>query len=423
MKAIQAIKLVLLVVAFALLMASPADARRGKKDEKKEALYPAALREEPVFKTDARIAKQLQDIYNDSQEPGNEEKILERVQKLVESKRADNYIRSFAEIIRADVYENLERYDESIAALQQAIALDGLSNDNHFQIMLRLAQTQLNEDRDADGAATMKRFLEESKSDKPEHIALLGNAYFRIEKYQEAADYLKRAILASPEPNASWQQLLMASYFEMEQPLEAAKVAEEVLAKDPDNKALMLNLATIYYETEQMDKTAALLGDMRSRGLLTEERDYTTAYRLLLNMDGKELTAVEFMQDGLDKGVLKPNLEIYNMMGQAFYFSEQIEKAIAAWTEATKYAKDGEVDLNLARVLYNEQQYPKAKAHANEAIKRGTRRPGDGWMILGNIEMFGLDNNKAAAAAYQKAAKDPENREQALGMLKQAQRN
>jgi predicted Zn-dependent protease len=233
---------------------------------------------------------------------------------------------------------------------------------------------------------------------------------------------MTQAIAGSDKPQPSWSQILMASYFEMDQPKEAARIAEQLLAQNPDDKGMLMNLSSIYLQADMYDKAVEVLDGARARGMLTTDRDYQQLYRVYLNMDGKEREAIAVMKEGLDKGILQPSHDVYSLMGQAYYFSDQIPQAIEAYREASKHATSGDTALNLARILYNEEKYAEGKVAANEALQKGLKRPGDAYVILGNIEYYGFNNKSAGVAAFEQAAKYPETKEQAEKWLAQARR-
>jgi tetratricopeptide (TPR) repeat protein len=283
--------------------------------------------------------------------------------------------------------------------------------------MYQLGQLRVSEERYEDAIATLERFMKETKSSKPEHLAILGNALYRLERYDEAAAALKQAIETSDKPQSSWSSLLMATYFDQEKPLEAAKIAEQMVAKNPNDKSTLMNLAAIYAQADQYDRAIGVLEKARSQGLLTEERDYRQLYALYLNADNQEAKGIEVINEGLAKGILQPSSEVFIALGQAYYFTDKIKESIDAYRKALPYAKDGEPALNLARVLTNEEDYAGAKAAAQEALKKGVKRPGEAWMVVGRAE-FGLGNKAGLIAAYKEAAKFPETAQQASEWLR-----
>lgn len=420
--ALTKLLLLLLVPAVLAFGADPADAqRRNKKqqEEKQEAMFPNATREEPGLRAHQRFAKDLTRMYEASQE-GDHARVLELADKVIAHAKAGPYERAVSQQNAAFVLMEQDRYEEAAQRIELAIGENALNNDTHYQLMLQLAQIRMQDERYEEALPWLERLMEETRSDRADFRMLKANALFRLDRFQEAADTARAVIEATAEPDPNWVNLLMACYFEMEQPLEAAKIAEAQLAKNPSNKQMLMNLASIYVDAERYDDAAATLAKARSLGLLTDDRDYRQLYRLYLNIDGREADAVEVINEGLEKGILQPGHEVYTILGQAYYFSDKISEAITAWTEADKFAEDGEVALNLARVLYNEERYPAAIEAAKRALDKGVKRPGEAWIVIGNAEYFGNDSRSAGIAAYREAAKYPETKEQAETWLRQS---
>lgn len=407
---------VVVVLLLGLLSAGSAFAARNKKEAKADPMFPNATREEPTIKLSPALGKKLEKLADLAQEDKNEE-VLALGDEIIANKRAGNYEKSFAYQSQGFVWVNKDDYPKAIPLLQKALDTNGLGNDNHYQIMFQIAQMYLSEEQYNESLKVLDRFLGETKSVKPEHLAMKGNALYRLERYDEAAVLLRKAIETSDKPQSSWSQLLMASYFDQDKPLEAAKIAEEMLAKNPGDKAMLVNLSSIYAQADQYDKAIEVLERARSKGLLTEERDYRQLYALYLNSEGKEANGITVINEGLQKNILKPSSEIYIALGQAYYFSDKITESIDAYRKALPFAKDGEPALNLARVLTNEEDYAGAKSAAQEALKKGVKKPGDAWMVIGRAE-FGLDNKAGLVAAYKEAAKFPETKKQATEWLR-----
>lgn len=421
LKTITQVALLALAVG-TLVVPAEADAQRqprGAKAQAPEVLFPETSRAEPAkLGVTSRFGTPLNRISADLDKERFDQ-VIEEGMKVADNERANDYERSVALQFVASAYLEKDDYPNAIAHFQRIVEINALPNNNHFQIMLQVAQLQMAEEMYEQALATAERFLAESGSTKPDHLVIKGNALYRLDRFQEAAEVMSQAIAAHENPPSSWSQMLMASYFELEQPLEAAKIAERLAAANPNDKNLLMNTANIYLQAEMLDKAAAVLDDMKTRGMFDSERDYQQLYRIYANIEGKEMQAVEVIKEGLEKGLLKPGQEVYTVMAQTYYFADRIPEAIDNFKKAAEYADNGESALNLARVLFNADRFAEAKAAANEALQKGVRRPGDAWMILGNIEFYGLDNRAGGIAAFQEAAKHPETKEQAERWLKQ----
>ncbi|KAF1688932.1 tetratricopeptide repeat protein [Pseudoxanthomonas koreensis] len=362
--------------------ASAQSSRSGRKAAAKaEVLYPEATRKEPEAKASTKTGKKLQkliDVYND----GDFAQTRTLANEILATEGANAYDKALAAQLAAQATYSLDDTAAAKAYLQQVLDFDGLDNNGHFQSMLMLAQLQMGDDDYTTGLATLDRYLGESKSNRPEDLALKGQALYQVERYAEAVPVLKSLVENTPEPKDSWVQLLMAAYAETNQYAEAVALAESLAAKNPTDKKSQTNLAAVYSQAEQMDKAAAVLEKLRAAGQLSEEREYRQLYITYANMDGREKDVISVINEGLQKGALKPDYQTHLALAQSYYYSDQVPLAIEAWKKAAPLSKDGETYLNLARVLWQEDRLAEARQAAQQALDKGVKKPEDARRII-----------------------------------------
>lgn len=357
-----------------------ADKQQGASKGKAAVDYPEATRKAEA-KASSKASPKLQkmvDLYDDDKA----QEAIAAANEIIANPAFNAYDHAFAAQIAAQASYDADDAAAAKKYLQQAIDFDGLDNNSHFGAMYMLAQLQLQDDQYAESLKTLDRFFAETKSTKPEQLVVKGNALYRLERYPEAATVLKQAIDASPDPKPEWQQLLMATYAESGNAAEATRMAEAVAAKNPNDKRAQMNLAAVYQQADMLDKSAAVLEKLRAAGQLTDDREYRQLYATYLNMDGREKDAIGVINEGLQKGVLKPDYQAYVALAQANYFADQFGPAIDAYKKAAPLAPDGETYLNLARVLWQEDRIPEAKEAAKQAVAKGVKKPEDAKKIL-----------------------------------------
>ncbi len=359
-----------------------ADARKQESSsEKAEARYPDATRQEPTEKGARKLQPKLQKMI----EAYNKDDFAAaraEADEIMASDIATSYDKAVAAQIASQAAYNTDDTPATVVYIQQALDANGLDNNNHYQLLYMQAGLQLQEEQYTEGLATLERFLSETKSKDPDALALKGQGLYQAERFAEAIPALKMAIEASPEPKDNWQQLLMASYAEVGQSGEALTMAEAIAARAPGDKKAQMNLAGVYLQADKYDQAAAVLEKLRASGQLTEEKDYRQLYATYANMDGKEKEVVSVINDGIGKGVLKPDHQTYLALAQSYYYSDQIPQAIEAWQKAAPLAKDGETYLNLAKVLWQEDRVPEAKLAARSAIEKGLKKPDEAKKII-----------------------------------------
>jgi tetratricopeptide (TPR) repeat protein len=355
--------------------------RPNREQAKKVENYPEATRKSPDVRATSKGATKLQKMMKayDAQK-GAEARVI--ADEVVADDKANAYERAFAAQIGAQIAYEAEDAPAAIAYLEKALAFDGLDNNGHYGAMLMLAQLQMQNEKYAEALATFDRLFAETKTAKPEHLVLKGNALYRLERYPEAIAVLRQAVEGNPDARPDWQQLLMAAYAEGGQPGEAAKLAEAIAAKSPGDKRAQMNVAATYLQSSNYAKAAEVLERLRAAGQLTEDRDYRQLFSVYLNLEGKEREAASVIDEGLQKGVLKGDFNTYLALAQSYYFSEQMDKAIGAYQKAAPLDDDGETYLNLARALWAADRVSEAKQAAQQAISKGVKKPDDAKRIL-----------------------------------------
>ena len=369
-------------------------ARRGEQ-KKEEVLFPDTTRQEPEAKGSPKVLTKLNKLieaYNKALDQEDEAKATAGyttartlADEIIANGSANAYDKALAAQIASQAALNTDDEAAAEGYLKQAVDANALGNNQHFQLMLQLAQLQLQKDDYTNGFATLDKYLAESKSKRPADFAFKGQYLYQADRFAECIPPLKQAIETSTNPEDkvdNWTQILMVCYQEAGQLAEAVKVAEQLAAKSPNDKRAQMNLASIYLNSEQEAKAAAVLEKLRAAGLMTEEKDYRQLYLTYANMDGKEKDVIAVINEGLQKGVVKPDYQTYLALAQAYYYSEQIPQAIEAWQKAAPLSKDGETYLNLARVLWQEGRIPEAKVAARAALDKGLKKPDDAKKII-----------------------------------------
>ena len=417
----------LLAVFVALALAQPAFAQ---KDKKKPNPYPNATRQEPKeFDLDPKTQKKINAAY-EALDAGEMDKVETAMQEVLAAKPS-KYEAALAYQGLAQVHYDRDEIDEAIAMNQKAIATNALDNTAHFNLLYQIAQMNLVEERyDAALAAVDQWVKLTGATSHADAWALRGNALYRLDRFPEAAEAMRKAIALSPKPSDSFYQILIASYYDAEKYPEAAKAAEEILAKDPTHKSTLQMLSSIYSEMDQTDKALALLEGAYQKGILSEEKDLKQLYQLY-NYAEKPDQAARVISEGMAKGILKPSADTSKGLGDAYALQAEpladesaerkalLQKAADAYGEAAKFSPDdGELDMQRGHLLSDLERWADAKAALAAAIaKPNLKRRGEALILLGQAE-DALGNQQAAIAAFEKAKAFPSTKSMAESWLK-----
>ena len=411
----------LLLLLTALLAVNFAYAKDG---DKKAPEYPNAKRESP--RNDLRSERDqhlLQDGFN-ALNGGKDTKAADDLNKVLKDSES-KYAKAMALRGLAQIKISAGDDKDAIPLLQQALDMNSLPNGDYFDTMLTIAQLQAQDGQWQPALTTLQKWMTEGGKQTGEAYALEGNIYYRLNQFPQAVAAMKQAFALKPAAPDSWQQLLMASYAGMNDFSDAAKIEEDVVAKNPDDKGAIQNLVNIYIQAKEPDKALKVMADAKARGVYTTEADYINLAKMYLYVGQNQndpkpdaLQAAQVLQDGLSKKILQPGYEPYELMGKAYYLAGEEDKAIVTLAKGSPYAKDGELDFLRAQLLLQDQKYSEGRTVMQTALKRGVKRVGAAWALIGNADLA-LKDRKDAIAAFEKAAQDPETHAQAEKVLKQ----
>ena len=403
---------------------SPAMARKSDDAKpKKEVLYPNATRAEP--KLDLTSEKDQKNLNEglDAVNAGDKAKAQQMLQPIIDSSKS-KYAQALALQGMASLHYNDGDYKGAISSLQRSLALGVMPNDTYFQLMYMLAQFQMADEQYQPALDTIAKWRAEGKKETADSYALQGNAEYRLSKYPEAIASINKAKSLTDKPQPTWDQILMASYSESGQDEKAAELAKNQLSSNPGDPNALNNAVAVLMQAHKYPEAIQMMEKARAEGKLSKDTQYVNLAKLYL-VTGQESSdpapnatkAQQVLEEGMSKGVVKPDAETYVLLGQSAEIANNTDKAIGYYNKAQPIATDGEAALRAGRLLLSENKYSQAKGLIQQAIDKGVKHKGTAYMLLAESER-GLKNKPAAIAAMKKAAQDPETAAKAKDWLK-----
>ncbi len=420
----------LAAIALALMFTGGAAVARPQHDAKTKSQYPNATRQAPKLDLHKRSDQEKLNKGLNAIQSGDKAKAQKILQPMASGKDTNSkYAQAMALQGLANLKYNGGDTKGAIADLQKSLDIGVMPNDTYFQLMYELAQFQLVDKQYSQALATLHKWRAQGKRETADSYALEGNIDYRLQKYPQAITAMKKAMSMTDKPKANWSQILMASYSQTGNSDAAAKLAEQQAAANPNDSAALHNAVSVLVQSKKYPQALQLMEKARSNGALKSKDDYMNMAKLYLligqnqSSDAKSTAnakkAQQVVQEGLKKGILKPGYEVYKLEGDAAYTAGNTNDAIDAYKKAAPLATDGQSDLILAQVYNNAGKYREGRKAAKDAISKGLKSPGRGYMLLAQSEQ-GLKHKSAAVAAMKKAAQDPKTSAQAKKWLKSA---
>ena len=356
------------------------DNKKVEKSEKEEAQkeeakkYPSASRVAPSQKGAPSVIKLRNQMIVAFQKEKNDEAQIaaDKLRADQGSNANDRATAIQVQLLLLSKKDN-NNHAAAIPLLEDVLRLDALDNNNHYGMMQQLAQRHLAEQDYQNALDTSNKFTIETKTETKEILSVKGNALYRLKRLQEAVPVLEKvhALDSTDEPIT---QMLTRAYAETGQLDKAATLTKSLSKTTGGDRASKINLAIGYRDAKQYQQAADVIAELRQSKQLVEERDYLTAMNIYSAMKNKEDDMVAVVQEGLDKGALKPTSSNYNILAEAYYYgsrSDNLAKAMQNWAKAAPLSKNGAVFLNLSIIQCQEEMWAACKESAKNAIAKG----------------------------------------------------
>ncbi|MDW2981232.1 tetratricopeptide repeat protein [Rhodanobacter sp. KK11] len=418
--------LTVLAGAVLLLGFSSSPVLASKNDNaKKEVLYPNATRTEPKLDLTSEKDQKNLNAGLDAVNEGDKAKAEQLLQPIIDSSKS-KYAQALALQGMASLHYNDGDYKAAISALQRSLALGVMPNDTYFQLMYMLAQFQVADEQYQPALDTITKWRAEGKKETADSYALEGNIDYRLGKYPEAIAAITKAKSMTDKPQPTWDQILMASYAESGQSEKAADLAQGQLNANPSDPNALNNAVAVLMQAQKYPQAIQMLEKARAGGTLNKDTQYVNLAKLYL-ITGQESSdptpnatkAQQVLEEGMNKGMVKPDAETYVLLGQSAEIANNIDKAVGYYNKAMPLASDGEAAVRAGRLLLSENKYSQAKSLIQQGIDKGVKHKGTAYMLLAESER-GLKNKPAAVSAMKKAAQDPETAAKAKDWLRKA---
>ena len=371
---------VLFLVAFStnILFATPSKAQDGALGAKEQRRVPA-LR--------ANVYDQLARAQQSADDGNVAEAIA--ILDLVNDKSSsmNGYERAMMHNFYGFIYYAQEDLPKTIAAFKAAVSESPIPVQFEQATLFSLAQLSMAQGLYDDVIDYIERW-EALNSGRipPKNYILKAQALYQGKRYPEAAQYIETAIKNHEDegylPDENWLILQRAIYFEMKQ-TERVKDIIIKLIRLYDSPTYWIQLAGMYGELEQEKKQLATMEIAYQMGYVTSASD-TFNLAQLYYYHGVPYKGAALMEQAIESGNLDANLRNLKFLGQAWQRAQEDLKAVPVMRQAAALSDDGELDAQLALILYNLDNFEEAIAAANQALAKGNlSRPGDTHVVMG----------------------------------------
>jgi tetratricopeptide (TPR) repeat protein len=301
-----------------------------------------------------------------------------------------------------------EDYRAAIEHFSEAIRLDALRNQTHFEMILQVAQLY-NAIEEYDQALEQLEFWFCVSTEESQKVAevwvLKSSLHLQKEEWEEALAAIDEAITLADDPKEQWYRLKLGILLELERYRPAVDVVKTLIEFDPDRKEYWVQMSGIYLELDETEEAMAAMRLAYRRGLLDEGSEYTQLAGLLQELESPRLAA-EVMEEGLEKGYIEQTANNWEMTAGAWYQAREMDQALAAYERAGDLSDSGKLDFQRASIMAADEDWQGVLDAATRALEKGDlteTQEGNSQLLIG-MAYFNLGNLDRAEQAFNRAS-------------------
>ena len=237
--------------------------------------------------------------------------------------------------------------------------------------------------------------------------ALLAQAYYQLDRKEEALAYIKQAIEDYQHrdklPPEAWWSLQSLLYFEQEQYRQALPVLKQLIKHYPRYR-YWHQLGGLYGQLNKNIERLVATEIVYLAGALKKERELVSLAYLYLGANTPYRAAVT-LEKGIDKKQVKVTAKHLELLGQAWQQAGESDKARPVLEKAAALSGEGKIYAQLAGVYLDIGDNASAVRAAQNALQKGQlKRPGAVQLVLGNAQL-NLHCYDKAVTAFEQAGK------------------
>jgi len=370
-------------------------------------------------KDDKTKTKQAQAVSKD---------VYERIQKAQESVDAQDYstaLRMLNNLYNPDklteyeqanvlnyigfIYYNMEDMANAIRTYERLLAIPSLEPQMAKQTTFTMAQLLTVEENYAKALSTIDKWFLLEPNPAPEPFILKAQIHYHLNQYQAMVQPIENAMQVARNRNKevkeNWWGLLNFAYFQQENYAKVRDIQKTLLQTWP-KKRYWKSLASAYTELGEDDKLIYAYDAAYTQGMLEKGTEFVTMAQLYLQAE-VPFKAAKLLEEKMAAGLVDKNAKNYRLLSQAWQLSMEDEKAIPALKSAAGLSTDGEVDARLANSYLNVGDYANCVTSAKTAVRKGGLKSPDNIQISLGMCLYNQQKYTESKAAFREAAKVP----------------
>ena len=331
-----------------------------------------------------------------------------------------SYERSLINQLWGNLYATIGDYQKAIDSYEASLRFRKIPLITNLQVRANLAQCYFQTkdfDKVIETLLTYKNIAEQRGQEfSPQNMILLGIAYYYLENFEEAYNYISAANDNSLKYKEDWLKYELALAVKLNKINDAIDVGQILVYINPDKKEYWKQVSGLYYTQAKDSESLAGLELAFDNQLLEENKEYQDLARYYL-YKGLPQKAVKVLIDGLNKQKLDENKENLELIADSFFIARDRKNGIIYLEKSLGLEPDPDVAFKIARFGFEDENWNLANKFFNKALQMGwDKTPGRIELLLG-ITQYELGNLQKSLSFFNKAKEEEDTKTAAEGWI------
>ncbi len=346
---------------------------------------------------------------------GKNEEALKKLEKIISSGNIKDYDSAVIYQTIGFIQNNLGDFKAAAENYTKALSYEALPEDITHALYYTITQLLIYTEKYQEGIEYILKWFAKEKEPKAEAYILAATAYYYLENYSEVINFASKALPLIRTPPLNWYELLLAGYYETEDLNNAAIILENIIVKYPAKKKYWIQLAGIYQRLEDDKKALAIYELAYAKDFLKKKQIIQLCKNYLyFEMPYK---AAVILEKEMATGRIDNNLEMLNMLVDAWILAQESEKAESVFTEIINSYNDEKSRLRLGQLLIENEEWEEAVGVLNVQLETEDITLLSKINLLLGIALFNSENIAEAKESFTQALSDKNTEEQAKWWL------
>lgn len=301
-------------------------------------------------------------------------------------------------------YAQKDQFKKALEYLQGSLDLGVLPYSPTMSTLYTIAQVHVAQEQYDIGLKKINEWFALADEPSPDAYVLKATIFAQKKKSKEALALVTKAIDMTDKPKESWLSFAVAMNYELERFKEAGRLLEKLTGLYPEKKKYWKQLAGVYLNLENNPKALATM-ELAEKGNYLEQDSEIMNLVSLFIYGGIPLKGAKLLEKSFKDGTVKKTQKNLEILGDAWAQAEEIDKALEAYAESAKYAKDGRIFAKQGRIYLEQENWKEADKYLTKGLAKGKiKNPQHVYMALG-VARFNLKNFEEATKAFNDAKK------------------